>query len=167
MSGHFVGCRTLISGAISVGISVATLIAANSVWGGDSRECLGINTVDLATVDLEEVVYSFEPAKNGAGPMWCFGNTCVVRSDDDVFVSGLHTLPDAKPLNNCVPSLMRRDKSGWTSIYRETGRTREPSPLGIVPDDRVLLSLNTSIAPAGCLCGTFRTGRARISTRAN
>jgi len=44
------------------------------------------------TVELEEDVYSFEPANNGAGPMWCSGSTCLVRVVEDVFVSGLETL---------------------------------------------------------------------------
>src|SRR5262245_61548123 len=51
-------------------------------------------------VEAEEDVYSFEPANNGAGPMWCSGSTCLVRIADDVFASGLETLKDAKPLNN-------------------------------------------------------------------
>ena len=51
------------------------------------------------TVEIEEDVYSFEPADNGAGPMWCRGSTCLVRVGDDVFASGLETIRDAKPLN--------------------------------------------------------------------
>ena len=27
-------------------------------------------------VELEEEVYTYEPANNGAGPMWCSGSTC-------------------------------------------------------------------------------------------
>ena len=49
-------------------------------------------------VEIEEEVYSYEPADNGADPMWCYGSTCLVRIGDGVFVSGLETLKAAKPL---------------------------------------------------------------------
>ena len=29
-------------------------------------------------VEAEENVFNFEPANNGAGPMWCSGSTCLV-----------------------------------------------------------------------------------------
>ena len=59
-------------------------------------------------VEVDEEVYSYESADNGAGPMWCHGSTCVVRVGETVFASGLETLSGAKPLNNCVPLLFRR-----------------------------------------------------------
>jgi len=64
-------------------------------------------------VEIEEDVYSFEPANNGAGPMWCHGSTCLVRIGDDVFASGLETLKDCKPLNNCRWTLFNREENGW------------------------------------------------------
>ena len=33
-------------------------------------------------VEVEENVYNFTPANNGAGPMWCSGSTCAVRIDE-------------------------------------------------------------------------------------
>src|ERR1041384_6894486 len=42
-------------------------------------------------VELEEDVYSYESANNGAGPMWCSGSTCLARTGGDVFASGLET----------------------------------------------------------------------------
>jgi len=47
-------------------------------------------------VEVEEDVYSFLPANNGAGPMWCSGSTCLVRIGDDVFASGLETVKDGR-----------------------------------------------------------------------
>jgi hypothetical protein len=32
-----------------------------------------------AVVELEEEVYRYTPADNGAGPMWCGGSTCLVN----------------------------------------------------------------------------------------
>ena len=52
-------------------------------------------------VEVEEEVYTYRPANNGAGPLWCSGSTCLVRIGDAVFASGLETLADHKPLNNC------------------------------------------------------------------
>ena len=64
-------------------------------------------------VEAEDEVYTFESADNGAGPSWCHGSTCLVRIGDDVFATGLETLKDAKPLNNCRWMLFHRDASGW------------------------------------------------------
>jgi len=81
-------------------------------------------------VEVEEEVYRYSPANNGAGPMWCRGSTCLVRIGDDVFASGIETLEDFKPLNNCRWMLFRRDTRGWQQVQvNEVGRTREPCPL--------------------------------------
>ncbi len=39
-------------------------------------------------VEAEEEVYRYEPADNGAGPLWCHGSTCLVRIGDHLFASG-------------------------------------------------------------------------------
>lgn len=98
------------------------------------------------TVEVEEEVYTFEPANNGAGPMWCGGSTCLVRSGDTVFASGLETLKEAKPLNNCRWLLFRRDARGWQRVAADpAGRTREPAPLAVLPGGRVFLSANPTL----------------------
>ena len=81
-------------------------------------------------VEAEETVYKYEPADNGAGPMWCHGNTCIVRHGDKVVVSGLETLQEVKPLHNTRWMLFERTDKGWELILKdEKERTREPSPL--------------------------------------
>lgn len=100
-----------------------------------------------ARVEIEEEIYSFRPAENGSGPMWCRGSTCICRVGEDVFASGLETLPDAKPLHNCVPLLFHRSSQGWQRLFRHERRTREPSPLCCYPDGRLFLSLNPTLAP--------------------
>ena len=100
------------------------------------------------TVEMEEDVYRYEPADNGAGPMWCHGSTSLVRIGTEVFASGLETLEDAKPLNNCRWMLFRRTKDGWEKVcVDESGRTREPSPLASFPDGNLFLSANPTIVP--------------------
>src|SRR5215467_211223 len=63
-------------------------------------------------VEAEEEVYSFEPANNGAGPMWCSGSTCLVRCGDNLLASGIQTMSQAKPLNNCRWLLFQRGQTG-------------------------------------------------------
>lgn len=97
-------------------------------------------------VEIEEDVYTYEPANNGAGPMWCGGSTCLVRIGEDVFASGIETIKGAKPLNNCRWMLFRRGPSGWEKLQADpSDRTREPSPLAGFPDGRLFLSANPTL----------------------
>ena len=97
-------------------------------------------------VEVEEDVYSYEPANNGAGPMWCAGSTCLVRVGDGVFASGLETLEGAKPLNNCRWLLFERGPDGWRKIMADpTGRTREPCPMVGLPGGRLGISVNPTL----------------------
>jgi hypothetical protein len=99
------------------------------------------------TVEIEEDVCSYEPANNGAGPMWCRGSTCLVRIGEGVFASGLETLKDAQPLNNCRWVLFHRGPEGWKRVQADpNGRTREPCPLAAFPDGRLFLSANPTRA---------------------
>ena len=98
-------------------------------------------------VQAEEEVYTYEPADNGAGPMWCYGSTCLVRIGDNVFASGLETLADFKPLNNVRWMLFKREPGGWElQQVDETGRTREPCPIAGFPDGRLFLSNNPTLS---------------------
>ena len=108
-------------------------------------------------VEAEEDVYRYEPANNGAGPMWCFGSTCLVRVGERVFASGLETIRSAKPLNNCRWTLFARETGGWRLVRAdETGRTREPCPMACFADGQVLLSVNPTLAPLDAHAGPAR-----------
>ena len=97
-------------------------------------------------VDVEEDIYSYTDAQNGAGPMWCTGSTTLVRTGDRLFASGLETIRGAKPLNNCRWALFLRDKNGWVRVRVDAdGRTREPSPLVAFADGRLFLSVNPTL----------------------
>src|SRR5262249_13783277 len=102
---------------------------------------------DIApVVEVEEDIYSYTDAQNGAGPMWCTGSTTLVRIGDRLFASGLETLPDAKPLNNYRWMLFLRENNGWTRVRVDAdGRTREPSPLVAFADGRLFLSVNPTL----------------------
>ena len=110
-----------------------------------------------ATVEVEEDVYTYVPADNGAGPTWCGGSTCLVRIGDRVLVSGLQTISEARPLNNCRWTLYARGPGGWKLQQADkTGRTREPCPLACFPDGRVMLSVNPTLTPPSTYAGPAR-----------
>lgn len=99
------------------------------------------------TVQAESDVYSYVPADNGAGPMWCSGSTCLVRTRDRLFASGIETLPQVKPYNNVRWMLFELLQGGWKLQHRdEKDRTREPCPMVCFHDGRVLLSVNPTLA---------------------
>jgi len=105
-------------------------------------------------VEVEETVYEFAPANNGAGPLWCFGSTCIVRHGDDVFVSGQETLKDVQPLNNTRWVLFKRIASGWERQQAdEKGRQREPCPLGVFDDGRLFISSNPTLTETNVRSG--------------
>ena len=96
-------------------------------------------------LEIEEDVYAYTNANNGAGPMWCSGSTSLVRAGEHLFASGLETVADAKPLNNCRWMLFHRGSNGWERVRVDDGRTREPSPLAVFHDGRVFLSANPTL----------------------
>jgi hypothetical protein len=117
-------------------------------------------------VEAEEDIYTFENANNGAGPLWCHGSTCLVRIGDEVFASGLETLKDIKPLNNCRWTLYRHTKSGWELQQKEpNGRTREPCPLAGFPDGRLILSANPTLTPESTYAGPARPELLQFSAK--
>lgn len=99
-------------------------------------------------LEVEEDVYRYEPADNGAGPLWCSGSTCLVRIGEQVFASGLETLAQHKPLNNCRWLLFQRGAGGWERLHADpAGRTREPCPLAAFHAGQFFLSANPTLTP--------------------
>lgn len=126
----------MVSRLIAIGLAALTLPAAPATD----------NAAPKVTVEVEETVYTTEPANNGAGPLWCYGSTCIGRVGQEVFASGIETIPGAKPLNNVRWMLFRRSGSGWELVQKDSsGRTREPCPLAAFPDGRVFLSTNPTL----------------------
>ncbi len=101
-----------------------------------------------ANIEVEETVYSFVSPNNGTNPLWCYGNTCIVRHGEEVFASGVETLEGVPPYNNIRWLLFKRDKEGWKLVQKdEKDLTREPSPLTVFPDGRIFLSVNPTLRP--------------------
>ena len=97
-------------------------------------------------VEAEEIVFRYKPA-NGSGPLWCFGSTCLVRAGERVFASGLETLKDCPPLNNCRWQLYSRGPVGWQlAAVDPRDRNAQASPAWIdVRDGRLFLSVNPTL----------------------
>jgi hypothetical protein len=129
------------------------LFAPLLLLGGRVHSAPGLQPV----VEVEENVYTYESADNGAGPLWCGGSTCLVRSGTHLFASGLETLKDLKPLNNCRWLLFERGGDGWQLAQADAaGRTREPCPLAGFPDGSLFLSANPTLAPSNTYSGPAR-----------
>lgn len=119
-------------------------------------------------VEVEEEVYQFDSADNGAGPMWCGGSTCIVRTPSRLVASGLQTIPDLKPLNNCRWTLLVRRETGWSEVYvDQAGRTREPCPLVTFHDGQVFLSANPTLTAKNVYGGPARPELVKITLRQN
>jgi hypothetical protein len=104
--------------------------------------------MQMKTSETEATVYSSRYSNNGSCPMWCFNNTCVVRQGEEVFVSGYERIPGAPPMNDCRWGLWHRTEDGWQRVQAdESGRQREPCPLGCLPAGRILLSSNPTLLP--------------------
>lgn len=97
----------------------------------------------LPQVEIEEIVYEFVPAKTGTTSLGCYGATCIVHHGEDVFVSGLETIPDVPPMNNSRWTLFKRTAVGWQLQQSDpVERQREGCPLGVFSDGRLVLSTN-------------------------
>ncbi len=108
-------------------------------------------------VEAQEEVYRYVAADNGAGPLWCYGASCLARVGERRFISGLETIPGAKPLNNTRWVLYERTADGWLRrATDETGRTREPCPLVVGPGGTLLLSANPTLTPPDTYNGPAR-----------
>lgn len=127
-----------------LGRTVVLLLLARGL-SGFSAEPAAPPTV---RVEVEEKVYDYQDPQNGAGPMWCRGSTCLVRSGDRVIASGLEVVPGARPLNNCRWTLFERTDVGWERARVSVlNLTREPCPLAITRDNRVFLSTHPTLVP--------------------
>ena len=122
--------------------------------------CSEENPGFTVNVEAEGLVYKYEPPDNGSGPMWCHGNTCIVRSGDKLVASGMETLADQVPYHNTRWLLFEWISGEWKGVARdEIDRTREPSPLGLLRGSgKVLLSVNPTLTEPGTRSGPASPG---------
>ena len=131
--------------------------------GGGLAVCLHASTLK-PVVEAEEEVYTYTDANNGAGPLWCAGSTCLVRSGREVFASGLETLhllwteraiderlrdrffPDAQQVQSMIYAVVR---GGRISLQRTLFEMREGEAGEIATEGRF------QVAPQGRLFLSF------------
>lgn len=117
-------------------------------------------------VIAEELIYEYTPANNGAGPLWDYGAPGIVRDGDVVFAAGLDTIPDAKPLHNCRWAIHRRADKKWRRVASDDkGRQREPCPIGLFGDGRLIVSVNPTLTAPGAYNGPADPHLLAFSTR--
>ncbi|MBN1126779.1 MAG: hypothetical protein JXA82_17370 [Sedimentisphaerales bacterium] len=116
---------------------------------------IGCITQSKPVVEVEEIITSFAPANNGAGPLWCYGAPLIARCGEDVFVSIIETGAGVPGLCNTRWQLWHRTNTESWSIVRSEGRyrQREPCPIGVFSDQAVFLSVNPSTEPTGTKYG--------------
>ncbi len=108
-------------------------------------------------VEAEEVITTYTPANNGAGPLWCYGSTVIARRGNDVYLSVIETGKDVPLLCNTRWQLWHRSAEGWKIAQSEKEyRQREPCPVGIFQKGPVFLSVNPSVEPPGVKYGRCR-----------
>ena len=101
-------------------------------------------------VSAEDQICPSGEWNNGAGPMWCYGASTIVREGDAVFASVNEVDPDATPLCNTRMRLYRRpDGGGWERMYADDGLEREPCMLVRTASGDVVASTNPSIGARG------------------
>jgi hypothetical protein len=116
-----------------------------------------MKTLPEILFEAEEEVYKYDPADNGAGPMWCHGSTSIVRIGNKLYASGLETVPEWKILNNCRWMLFERTGSGWNKLLTDSSaRTREPAPMAAFSDGRFFLSANPTLTDSDAYNGPSR-----------
>ena len=121
----------------------------------------------------EEDVFVFQYPNNGAGPLWCYGSTQIVREGDDVYVSEQQTNRDVEPYCNTRWRLLRRTgEKRWETLAEEDGfRQREPCPLGRCRETLFMYVNDSLTAPGtkGDICKPyirkFDLGMLPITTR--
>jgi len=104
-----------------------------------------------ARVEVEETVCTlpaYEVTNNGSGMFWGSGSSQLVRLGERLFVSVFEAVPGCAPLNNARWALYERGPEGWRLCQRdERDRTREPCPLGVGLNGRLVVSANPTLAP--------------------
>lgn len=105
-------------------------------------------------VEVEEALTTYADAGNGAGPMWCYGSTCIARQGDDVYASVIETGQGVPLLCNTRWQLWHRSAQGWKlARHEEQYRQREPCPIGVHQRGALFLSVNPSTEPPGVKYG--------------
>lgn len=126
---------------------------ASCIWALAGLIATGASDV-RPVVEVEEIVTSYTPADNGAGPLWCYGSTTIARLGNEVFLSVIETGKDVPLLCNTRWQLWHRSGEKWKLAQSEKDyRQREPCPIAVFDAGQVFLSVNPSTRPPGTRYG--------------
>lgn len=99
---------------------------------------------------VEEDIYRLVSPNNGAGPMWSYGCTTIVRDGERLFASRMETSSDVPIPCNTRWKLLERTGGKWQVFAEaEEFKQREPCPLGIWSNGELLLSVNDALQAPG------------------
>ncbi len=100
-------------------------------------------------VTEEQAITAFVNPQNGSSPMWCYGTPVVVRSGNTVFVTVPETGEGMPPTANTrLQIYMRHDGGGFEKVFvNPRYDQREPCPIALPGDGRLLVSVNPCVAP--------------------
>jgi len=98
---------------------------------------------------VNERVADAPPFGNGASPLWCYGSRVIIRAGDEVWASVMEPVADAVPLCHLRARVLRRPEGGdWEEVWSTPGAVeREPCPLVLMPDGRIILTVNQALHP--------------------
>ena len=80
---------------------IGWLLSSSAVSGGQIKKAKPAIEGSQFVVEVEEVVTRYTSAKNGAGPLWCYGSTVIARQGKDVYLSIIETGKDEPLPKNC------------------------------------------------------------------
>jgi len=130
-------------------IALLAFISCRSTRNNDPS----VKTLPDLSVEAEDVIYEYVDPNNGSGPYWCLGSPILVRNKENVLVSGIETVYQykmtdniQKTVNNLRWMLYEREDEGWKLKQGDPkDRTREPSPIGLLSDGRLIMSVNPTL----------------------
>ena len=67
-------------------------------------------------IEVEDEIYSFEPADNGAGPLWCSGSTIVARCGDLVVLASFACPDRSGPVYRLAQLASGGTLSEWVEV---------------------------------------------------
>lgn len=101
------------------------------------------------------------PFKNGAGPLWCSGNSTIIRVGENVFATNMRVFPErAKHSRNSLEVWAKRGSADWQmEFYDEGAYQREPCPIMYIGGSVIGVTVNATnivyppeVENVGALC---------------
>ena len=94
---------------------------------------------------LQETICRVKDTGNGAGPLWCYGSTSIMRLGNTVVAAVPANDENVKPLaDRHIEIYAKTGGDPWRMLWRDERFTREPAPLARRDDKSFWITLNPS-----------------------